>query len=695
MRILRLRGKESGNFARARTRQFAQEAYPIPPGGGECFPYLWAGSLFRFFCLPSMSGLCGCIHVDGRPGAGSVRSILAAAASHRGPDGIRSWEGADASLAHLALNVTPEDMQGEQPVVNEELILVADARIDNRDELWARLGGRRSRGCTTDADLILAAYRRWGDQCAQHLIGDFAFAIWNDEEKSLFAARDPMAMRAFYYRSEPDRFLFASEIQQLLDAPAVPVRINEAMVAAFLAGRMIELEHTFYEGISALPPGHALRVGREGARTWRYWDVDPDRRITYDDEQDYIDHFRQLFERAVGDRLRSVKPVGLYLSGGLDSASVAAMGGWLHQNDPASDLAPLRTYSWAFSSLRQCDERGISDHIRRAYALPSTPIDVERIPLLNPSPAGRPDRDGPFMGAFQALLHAGAAAAREEGVGCMMTGHRGDLMAGEYIYDYAEQALEGRWAHLWADLRAHRNYTGESVASLGRRHLLAPLQQQIWPRSRWPNVRKTVRAWKHTLRPPVSPYPAWVTPALAHHADTHSLFPPDVPPRIQGPARRRRYAAATMPIHMHVATWFERLCAQNGLSYADPWSDRRLLSFVMAVPPGVLCRAGQNKRITREAMRSIMPEAARRGAGKTDPNPLYQRSLKEHRKDLIEAVLCDPMSEDFGYVDAPALRAYYQRYRNGTVEEDSRFWHALTLELWLRTYFSQSDTVRL
>jgi hypothetical protein len=83
-----------------------------------------------------------------------------------------------------------------------------------------------------------------------------------------------------------------------------------------------------------------------------------------------------------------------------------------------------------------------------------------------------------------------------------------------------------------------------------------------------------------------------------------------------------------------------------------------------------------------------MPEAARRGAGKTDPNPLYQRALKEHRKDLIEAVLCDPISEAFGYVDAPALRAYYRRYRNGTVEEDSRFWNALTLELWLRTYFS-------
>lgn len=160
-----------------------------------------------------------------------------------------------------------------------------------------------------------------------HLIGDFAFVLWDADACHLVAARDPMAMRPLHYRVEERRVLFASDVKQLLAAPGVAVELNESMAAAYLAGNFSDLEHTFYNGIRALPPGSTLHVTPETVNRERHWTLNPDKRIEYAQDRDYIEHFRELFSQAVQDRLRSSSPVGLMLSGGLDSGSIASMAG--------------------------------------------------------------------------------------------------------------------------------------------------------------------------------------------------------------------------------------------------------------------------------------------------------------------------------------------------------------------------------
>ncbi|MDQ3661536.1 MAG: asparagine synthase-related protein, partial [Actinomycetota bacterium] len=206
---------------------------------------------------------------------------------------------------------------------------MADARIDNREELVRTLwgGSHLPDEPPTDAELILEAYRRWGEECPARLIGDFAFAIWDARRGRLFAARDPMAMRALYYRVEPRRVLFGTEVKQILAVPGVPARIFEPAVGAYLAGPFGHMEWTFYEGISQLAPAHALVVDASGQRTWRYWDIDPDFRIEYPTEEEYVEHFLEVFLEAVRCRLRSTKPVGIFLSGGMDSGSIASAAG--------------------------------------------------------------------------------------------------------------------------------------------------------------------------------------------------------------------------------------------------------------------------------------------------------------------------------------------------------------------------------
>jgi asparagine synthase (glutamine-hydrolysing) len=606
------------------------------------------------------------------------------AAAYRGPDGLRTWTGETAHLAHLALDITAEDARETQPLVADDQVLVADARIDNRSALRRSLSDLLRSPDPTDADLVLAAYRRWGTDGPAHLLGDFAFAVWDNDAQRLFAARDPMGMRSLYYRAEERRLLVATEVKQILAVSDVPERLNEEMAVAYLAANFNDHEHTFYEGIRALPPAHVLVADEHGVRTDRYWDLDPDRRIRYDDRREYIEHFRELFKDAVRDRLRSTAPVGLLLSGGLDSGSVASTAGWLHENG-ASGLAPLRTYSWAFEQFPECDERYISDHIVEHYDFPATAIDAEAPDLLSRDPYVGPDRDEPQVTGFHGLYEHASERARTDGVRRLLTGHRGDLVTGQGLFDFRGFLRRGQWRTLWTELQSYAENTGMSVSATAKKFLVDPIRSALWPKGTAEWLRTPLRRLYRSLNPappPTPPVPPWVRPEIA---ETVSL--PDslsAPPGVTDPVRRQRYEALVLPLHMRVARLMERIAARYGLSPADPWSDRRLVEFAFAVPPGMVCRRGQNKWIVRAAMHDIMPEAARSRAHQINPYPLHQHALKVDLRPLIERLLLDLPGN---IVDTEKLEEYYQLFCTDQ-KEDHRFWHTLSFELWLKKHFS-------
>jgi len=635
-----------------------------------------------------MSGLCGCIHYTDRPGANETVARMTDAAAYRGPDGVGTWTGPRTSLAHLALNVTLADERESQPLVDDDLVLVADARIDDRSTLQSNVRRQLRTDSPTDADLILAAYRRWGTDCPTHLIGDFAFAIWSRNERQLFAARDPMGMRPFHYRIEDKRLLFGSDVKQLLAASGVSAELNEPMAAAYLAGNFNDLEHTFYEGIRALPPAHALCVTPETTDQWRYWDLDPDKRIEYDRDREYIEHFRELFSQTVKDRLRSTNPVGLMLSGGLDSGSVASMAGYLHEQQ-GDALAPLRTYSWAFSTLTQCDERFVSDKIVDRYGLPNIPVDAESTRLLSVDPYIGPDQDSPYAGGFHGLEERGLRLAQEEGVRRLLTGHRGDLVAGGWLFDYLRLLRRGKLGGLWKALQAHVQRTGVPLHRTIDLYLLRPLLSTMWPQGRAERLRRPLRYIYQSLRSgdsSHSPFPPWIRPTFAEQ-HTPLSAPPEPPDTIHNSARQGRYRRLLMPLHMRVATATGRQAARHEMTMADPWGDRRLVEFAFAVPPAALCREGQNKWLVWRAMERVMPDAARKAAEKISPYPLHRRELEDH----LFPLACDIITRHpflKAAVDADGFRAHCRSCQDGK-QEDHRFWYTLTLGVWLQKYFSK------
>jgi asparagine synthase (glutamine-hydrolysing) len=635
-----------------------------------------------------MSGVCGVVNFDGTPVEAETLEKMAQAAAHRGPDGIRYWRNGSAALANLALNLTPESLREKQPLVSrqDDLVLTADARLDNRSELIRTLIARDhlQDKAPTDAELILASYRCWGEGCAAHFVGDFAFALWDAGRRRLFAARDAMAMRAFYYRVERSRVLFGTEVKQILAAPGVPARIFEPAVGVYLVGPIVPLEWSFYEGISQLAPAHAMVVDESGCRVWRYWDIDPDYRVRYRTEDEYVEHFFEIFEEAVRCRLRSVKPVGILLSGGMDSGSAASTAGRLLQRDGEGSPPSFRAYSWAFEELAECDERHISSGIASHYGFPVTDVPADAYWPLKGYPAHGPDRDEPFIGPYQALIERSLAAARSEGVGLMLSGDRGDLLVGDVIVDHLGLLLAGKLHALWGELRAHGRWRNDNLSGVMMRQLLKPLLFDLWPQgAQWALDKRQKLRGRET-----SPqYPPWVRPEFAERVGLAEILKESEPqPTMSDYARRMRYGLLFTFMHMRGMVWSERTNSRFGQGFADPWSDRRLASFVLGVPQWVIQRSGENKRIARRAMRAVMPEQIRRGAQKIEPVSLFDRGFKERARGTVAELLTDSRAAALGYLDAGVFCNLYESFlRNEPQRHD--FWWPLTLEMWLRQYW--------
>ncbi|MBZ0301287.1 MAG: asparagine synthetase B, partial [Anaerolineae bacterium] len=199
-----------------------------------------------------MSGICGIVQRDRQPVEADALYRMMAALAHRGPDDTGTWVDGPVALGHLMLHTTPESLQEKLPLTGGggSLMLTADARIDNRPELLSHFDfSGRPPAEVADSELILAAYEKWGEYCPEKLIGDFAFAIWDQSHQRLFCARDTMGVRPFYYYTSERLFAFASEIKALFCLPDVPRAINPRAVAYFMAALEDDKIVTFYEDI--------------------------------------------------------------------------------------------------------------------------------------------------------------------------------------------------------------------------------------------------------------------------------------------------------------------------------------------------------------------------------------------------------------------------------------------------------------
>ena len=273
-----------------------------------------------------MSGIAALFARGGAPADAALLARLIAAQRFRGPDGQGSWSRGSVGLGHTLHKTTLEAEREVSPAsLEDRLFITADARIDARDELCARLRdrGRELPLDLPDPELVLHAYDTWGEGCLPHLLGDFSFALWDASRRQLFCAVDPLGARAFYYADRGGSFVGSNTLACVRLHDQVRDELDERAVGDFiLLGGYQDRDITIYADIARIPPGHFLVVGDDGARLTRYFDCPiRSKRARARPTTAWIS-FAPLLDRAVRDRLRTPK-VAVYMSGGVDSPLVA------------------------------------------------------------------------------------------------------------------------------------------------------------------------------------------------------------------------------------------------------------------------------------------------------------------------------------------------------------------------------------
>ena len=295
--------------------------------------------------------------------------MLAVMAS-RGPDGTHTWSGDRITLGHGALHATPEAV-GEQMPLADPLtgnVIVADVRLDNRPELLTELGADgQDASQIGDGRLLLDAYRTWGEDCVDHLLGDFAFAIWDERRHQLFLARDHFGAKPLTYHSSEHLFAFASDSRSVIGLEDVPGTINRDRVFDFLVGATEwgDTTSTFFAAVHRLAPAHTSTITDTSERVRRYWNLPEPTPLRLRSDAEYEEAAREVLGLAVACRLRGEDAAGVLLSGGIDSASVTSM---------ALDHGPLHAYS-AVSNDDGCVETALIRSMESALPIETHLVD--------------------------------------------------------------------------------------------------------------------------------------------------------------------------------------------------------------------------------------------------------------------------------------------------------------------------------
>lgn len=403
-----------------------------------------------------MSGIAAIHNLDGRPAdSGSLGRMLEVIA-HRGPDGLSLWVAGPVALGHAMLRTSPQSWHEKQPLVDVDagLCLTMDGRVDNRAELAAALkkGGVEPES-DSDAELVLRAYQLWGEEAPIRMLGDFAFAIWDERRRQLFCARDSMGVRPFYYYWDGRTFLCGSELQQILAHPAVPREPNEEFIGAYLGGKIIDRNATLYRNVFRLEPSHSMTASSRGIRKRRYFDLDPSRIISYRTDREYGDHFLEIFKSAV--LCRSYSHNGAFaaeLSGGLDSSMTVGTSASMLREGTAPD-SRFETFSLVFTD-KIADERDFIAEMAAMWNLKSNlvPPFVADLPYCLATLRKHRDFIGPPNHAMGIPMMAKASAL---GFRVMLTGSGGDEWFGGSRAHLGDLLLGFRLIEAFGYARSH------------------------------------------------------------------------------------------------------------------------------------------------------------------------------------------------------------------------------------------------
>jgi len=625
-----------------------------------------------------MCGICGIFHSD-RAQAVNRDLLLTMNRQivHRGPDDDGFFVDGNAGLAMRRLSII--DIQtGHQPLSNEDgsVWITFNGEIYNYQDLRKQLqeSGHRYR-TQSDTETIVHLYEEYGRDCVQHLRGMFAFAIWDRSNRSLFIARDRLGIKPLYYRYDGRTLLFGSEIKTILSYPGVTPEFERSTLAEYLAFGYISGEQTMYAGIRKLMPGHILTVDEEGKlETSSYWDLT----VKADDDSQpreyYVRQYREKLEQCVASHLMSDVPLGVFLSGGLDSSAVAALTTKIRKE-------PIETFSVGYGEESYSElpyARTIADHLKSIHH----EVRLSRDEFFQALPRLIWHEDEPIVWPSSVSLYFVARLAKER-VTVVLTGEGSDETLGGYA------------RYPWTLL----NYQADSVY---RRLTPAALRDLLRKRINASQLSgSSKRKLSHTFlgRDGAS----WTSFYFDNFysafsaAEQEQLLTPEARQTAgdayAGPMKHWEHSSGDLLhrlLYTDIKTYLvELLMKQDQMSMAAsiesrvPFLDHELVEFTASIPAKYSTKGMAGKWILKSAVADLLPAEIVNRKKLGFPTP-WEYWLKGPQLELLEHLLLERRTLQRGLFREKVVQHLFAEHRAGTRDHGNRIWRLLNLELWLR-----------
>lgn len=632
-----------------------------------------------------MCGICGIFHFDrGQSAERETLSVMNRQIAHRGPDDEGFYLEGNVGLAMRRLSII-DVRSGHQPISNEQgnVWIVYNGEIYNHRQLRGDLEARGHCYRThTDTETIVHLYEEYGTDCVEHLRGMFAFVIWDARSRKLFAARDRLGIKPFYYRHDRQTFLFGSEIKALLAYPGVEAEFNSCVLPEYLAFGYIVGEETFFHGIQKLPPGHILELDERGELGVRpYWDIavspESPRPRSY-----YVQTYRELLEEAVTTHLMSDVPLGVFLSGGLDSSTVAALA-------TRGVPGPLQTFSVGYAEQAYTElpfARAVAKHLASEHH----EVTLSREEFFRALPKLIWHEDEPIVWPSSVSLYFVAQLARQH-VTVVLTGEGSDeTLAGYTRYPWTLwNSRADHWYRLLTPgaLRAHirRGIGSRFLGSRARRrleHTFLGRDGAVWESFYFDNFYSAFSSQEQSQLLNES----FADGAAEAYAGSMSRF------------EKSRGNLLERLLYTDCKTYLvELLMKQDNMSMAAsiesrvPFLDHKLVEFAFRIPPRYSTRRLAGKCVLKEIAEGLLPSSIvhRRKLGFPTP---WSGWLVGDQLQELEEMLTAPRSMERGWFRPEAVKRLFREHRLGSRDNTNRIWRLLNLELWSRIFIDRDPT---
>lgn len=613
--------------------------------------------------------MCGISGVIGAHASSHVLKAMVDAQHHRGPDdsGIKLLSNGQVGLGHNRLSILDLSEAGHQPMESNDaaLTIVFNGEIYNYLEIKSQLK-EYSFKSTTDTEVILAAYQKWGVDCLKYFVGMFAFAIWDDKKKQLFCARDRLGVKPFHFTRVNNNFLFSSEVKALLAAGVIPEPDIESW-SQYLEFGVYDLpDKTFFKHIEVLPAGHALTIETNGeSKMWNYWGLAD---ITHDfldvTEEIASNKVRELLSEAVKLRLRSDVPIGVMLSGGLDSAAIMTV-----INDFISSEDYVETFTGIFGDERY-DEKDYSSQVPSSKNWKRSFQKLDKSQVWTLSDKAIFDQEAPFGGVATLLYYKVHELAKSKGIKVVLEGQGGDELFAGYGYFKSHYYLDVIKSKGWKGLREELRKNGEHNTSWSRgiRNIQAGKAEQVY-------YDGTSHLRKKCLSSELldnsnekvfsAPYDDYLRNALF---------------------RDLKYTKLPRVLRMN-----DRLSMSYSMELRQPLLDHRLVEYAFKLPGKLKIRKNQNKYIFRESLKNELPNEIRVNQKRFVVTPQREwlaGCLSENISDMINS----QSFKERDFFNLKEVKNEWNNFLSGDNSNSFYIWQWINTELWFNKFIDRKSS---